>query len=464
MRCLIFLLNNSIEYRKAALNKVVFSIHRIVMSKLWKKAGHSIHKGIEKYTAGTDYIFDRELLPFDVRASKVHAKGLHKIGIITKQELKEILHVFDVLLKDFERGKVAITLEDEDCHTVIENYLVKKLGTVGKKIHAGRSRNDQVLVALRLYMKEHLSKLQQKCATLAVLFLDEAEKYKDVPMPGYSHTQQAMLGSVGHYYSAYAESLLDDADLLYAIGKHIDKNPLGSAAGFGTSLPIDREYTAKQLGFASVQLNTLYCQNSRGKIESTFLEGLAQIMMTLGKFANDITVFTSQEFGFFLVKDSLTTGSSIMPQKKNLDALELMRGNVSVVASNQLMIKDISKNLLSGYNRDLQLIKKPLMESVAIVHESLDVTELFLGGMTPNTKSIKTKITSGIFAADVANQLVEEKCIPFRDAYEQALGLLTKQSIDVGKSLSSKKTSGAPGNLQIVVLKKRVAKIMRSKN
>ncbi|PIQ68625.1 MAG: argininosuccinate lyase [Candidatus Taylorbacteria bacterium CG11_big_fil_rev_8_21_14_0_20_46_11] len=425
------------------------------MTKLWNKTNHSMHPDIEKYTSGSDYLFDNELLPFDVVASKAHVKGLQNMGILTAEELKDILGGFDALLVDYKKGNIVITPEDEDCHTVLENYLVKKLGAPGKKIHAGRSRNDQVLVALRLYMKEHLKALQEECALLAISFLSGALKYKGVPMPGYSHTQQAMLGSVGHYYSAYAESLIDDADFLGLILKHIDTNPLGSAAGFGTALPIDREYTTKELGFAGIQQNTLYCQNSRGKFESLFLEGVVQVMLTLGRFANDLILFTSQEFSFFSVDRSLTTGSSIMPQKRNLDAMELLRGNVSVVASNQLMIKDISKNLLSGYNRDLQLIKKPLMESVAIVHNSIEIVGLFLKGITPNVEKIKATITPGIFAADIANHLVK-KGTPFRDAYKQALDLLADTPIDMQKNLASKKTLGAPGNLQIEVLRKRM--------
>lgn len=435
------------------------------MTKLWGTTKNSPHPAIEKYTAGSDYVFDVELLPFDIIASRAHAKGLKQIGIITAKELKEILGAFDALEKDFEKGKVIITLEDEDCHTVIENYLVKKLGDTGKKIHTGRSRNDQVLVVLRLYMKAHLKKLGQECVLLADSLLGFAEKYEEVPMPGYSHTQQAMLGSVGHYFSAYAESLLDDAYFLSLILKHIDKNPLGSAAGFGTSIPIDRDYTTKELDFASLQVNTLYCQNSRGKFESLFLEGLAQVMLTLGRFASDLILFTSQEFGFFSVSEKFTTGSSIMPQKRNLDVMEILRGSVSIVTSNQLMVKEISKSLLSGYNRDLQLIKKPFMESVATVHDSIGIAKLFLEGITPNVESIEAKITPGIFAADIANQLVQEKGTPFRDAYKLAIGLPKERVIDIKdikKNLASKVSFGAPGSLQLGKLRGKIVQLIKT--
>ncbi|MCR4280825.1 MAG: lyase family protein, partial [Candidatus Kaiserbacteria bacterium] len=269
------------------------------MSKLWKKTEEKSNPVVEKYTAGTDSVFDMELMPFDIEASLAHAKGLEKIGILSAGELKEIQGGLDALTKDWKAGKIKITPEDEDCHTVIENYLTEKIGDTGRKLHTGRSRNDQVVTAVRLYMKNHLARIESSSVALADAFLKMAEKYEKVPMPGYSHTQQAMLSSLGHYFSAFTESLLDDADFISAVLKHMNKNPLGSAAGFGTSIPVDREFTAKELGFASVQVNSLYCQNSRGKFESIFMEALAQVMLTLGKFAGDMLIFTSQEFDYF---------------------------------------------------------------------------------------------------------------------------------------------------------------------
>lgn len=429
------------------------------MAKLWKKSDTESNTLVEKYTAGTDYIFDVGLLPFDIVASKVHAQGLAKIGILTAEEFSQIMSALDALTEDAKAGKVSITPEMEDCHTVIENYLVEKIGEAGKKIHTGRSRNDQVAVAMRLYMKSQLAAIRKKCVSLASEFVDAAEKYKNIPMPGYSHTQQAMLSSVGHYMLALAESLLDDADFIAATQKHLNKNPLGSAAGFGVSLPLDREFTTKELGFAATQINSLYCQNSRGKFESVYMEALAQVMLTLGKFATDIVLFTSHEFDHFAVDESLTTGSSIMPQKRNLDVCEIMRGNVSVVIANQLMIKDITKNLLSGYNRDGQLIKKPIIESTHIVTDSLEVAQLVLKGITPKEENIKSKITPGIFAADIANNLVKEKSIPFRDAYKQAMELVADNKVDLAENIASKVSLGAPGNLDIEGYRARIAKL-----
>ncbi len=316
-----------------------------------------------------------------------------------------------------------------------------------------------MLVATRLYMKAKLSEFCVSCALLASAFVDAAEKYEAVPMPGYSHTQQAMLTTVGHYFASFAEGLLDDADFIVSVEKHIDKNPLGSAAGFGTSIPVDRKFTTKQLGFADLQINSLYCQNSRGKFESAYMESLAQVMLTLGKFAGDILLFTSQEFDFFAVNDSLVTGSSIMPHKKNLDVMEMLRGNVSVVLANQLMIKDIAKNLISGYNRDGQLIKKPLMESTRIVTDSLDIAAIFLKGLKPRIHRIQAKIDNRIFTADTANRLVLEQGIPFREAYRRTGSIIESQT-DFMKNIKSKTSIGAPGNLGLTTYRRRIRKYL----
>lgn len=417
------------------------------MNKLWKKNGAiGLHPLVEKYTVGSDYLLDMELLPFDIEASKAHAKGLEKIEVILPEELEKMLGVLEILKKKFLAGKVEIKVEDEDCHTVIENYLIEELGDVGKKIHTGRSRNDQVLVAMRLWMKDKLltvsdlaKKLEKKCWQLA-------KKHQFVPMPGYTHTQQAMLTSVGHYLANFAEALADDRQFLEAVLNQIDQNPLGSAAGFGVSFPLDRELTTKELGFGKVQNNSLYCQNSRGKFESLYLEGMVQVMMTLGKMAGDFLLWTSREFDFFAVAEELVTGSSIMPQKKNLDLLEIMRGNVAVVMANQMMVKDISKNLLSGYNRDFQLIKKPLFESVEIVLSSLEVMMIFLDGIEPKEETLKAAIKKDIFAADLANALVKNEGVSFRDAYGMAMDKLLGMEFDFEENLKTKISPGAAFN------------------
>ncbi len=432
------------------------------MSKLWKKTDSKSDPLIEKFTAGTDYHFDMLLMPFDILASSAHARELGRIDILTKKELSDIERELETLHKLHADGKVRINPSDEDCHTVIENFLVRKLGETGKKIHTGRSRNDQVLTALRLYTKSNLQSIQKQTATLAQEFIDAAEIYCALPMPGYSHTQQAMLTTVGHYYANFVESLLDDTDFLASAITHIDKNPLGTAAGFGSSIPLDRKRTTEDMDFGAIQINSLYAQNSRGKFESVALETLAQIMLTLNRFATDMLLFTSQEFNFFSATDTIVTGSSIMPQKRNLDPLELVRGNTSVVIANQLMIKDITKNLMSGYNRDLQLMKKPLMESVSIVSDSIEVARKVLAGLTPNAEIIASKIHPGIFMADIANALVQEKGIPFRDAYKLASSSPIDMS-DLNKNIASKKVLGAPGNLALNEYRKRLTLLIKKK-
>jgi argininosuccinate lyase len=428
------------------------------MAKLWKKSGGKLNSVIEQYTVGEDYMLDLALMPYDIKATKAHVKGLEKIGILNKTELKQLLSRLSQLEKEFAAGKVKIKVQDEDCHTVIENYLIRKYKKLGKKVHTGRSRNDQVLTAMRMYMKDMGGEVRKSCKKLAGTFLDFAAKHKNVPLPGYSHTQQAMLSSVGHTFCSYLESLLDDLENWKYVCGHVDKSPLGSAAGFGVPLLLEREFVKKELGLKKLQINSLYCVSSRGKFESLYLEGLAQIMLSLGRFANDMLMFTSREFDFFKVKNNLVTGSSIMPQKKNHDAMEILRANVSKVMANQNFVKDIVKGLISGYHRDMQLLKKPVMESLAIVLESLEVVGVYLRGMEPKEAVIKSKVCSDIFTADLATEMARDKGVPFRDAYKLALKAMKKKEVDFEENLKSRVSLGAPGNLDIHYYRERLKK------
>ncbi len=418
------------------------------MSKLWKKTDeNALHPLIEQYTVGTsDHLFDIFIFPYDVIASKAQANMLEKIGILTAKENADLQKNLDILMQQWKDGIIEITPEDEDCHTVIENFLVEHCGDAGKKIHTGRSRNDQILVASRLFTKAKIEEVIEKISTLEKAFLLQAEKYEFLPFPGYTHTQQAMLSSGGHYFSAHAESLQNDREFLEKILKQIDQNPLGSAAGYGVALSLDREMTTKEMGFAKVQKNSLWCQMSRGKFESMVMEGLAQTMMSLGGYAQDMMLFTTQEFNFFTADNAVVTGSSIMPQKRNLDGLEILRGNVSVVIARQLEIKEIVKNGISGYNREKQLVKRPLIESFEIVLNSLSVVEIYLEHLTPNPEIIKSKITKEMFLADIANEMVSLENIPFRDAYKKAYEKLDDYEVDFEKNIRSKISLGAPGN------------------
>ncbi|MFA5830000.1 MAG: argininosuccinate lyase [Candidatus Gracilibacteria bacterium] len=415
------------------------------MTKLWQKSGQKLHPLIEVYTVGDDWELDEVLFPYDIQASKAHAEMLNKIGILSKKELQDLTKSLDALQKMFQKGELRINIEDEDCHTVIENKLIEMVGEAGKKIHTGRSRNDQVLVALRLYLKDHLGSLDQAVKVLGDHFFAMAKKYQDVPFPGYTHTQQAMLSSLGVYFGSFAEALWDDANLLKIIQDHIDQNPLGSAAGYGVALPLDRDFIAKKLGFKKVQNNAMYCQNSRGKFESLSMEGLVQIMLTLSRFASDLLFFTSRECGYFSLSDAIVTGSSIMPQKRNLDPLEILRGKTSVVMTNHALIQNLVSGLISGYHRDLQLIKKPLIESFSILEQSVAVVGIILENIKPEEAVIAGKIAHDIFAADVANELVIQKQLPFREAYKSALKELKTRKIDLKKNLKSKISPGGPG-------------------
>lgn len=428
--------------------------------KLWEKLPHQLHPLIEKYTVSDDYLLDQILLPYDIKGTIAHAKGLYSIGIFNKKELKQIRSILSLLQKEYQEGKVKLSVTDEDSHTFIENYLSEKLPKIGQKIHTGRSRNDQILLVIRLFMRDKINTIKKAALKVSQILLKNAKKFQKTPFPGYTHTQQAMLGAVGHYFAAFLESLLDDIELLDTIAQHLNKNPLGSVAGFGVSLNLNRELTTKELKFDKVQINSLYCQNSRGKFESLFLEGLCQIIQTIGKLANDLIIFTSKEFDFFYLPNYLLTGSSIMPQKNNYDALEIMRANVSVLFNHQHLIKDLSHKVLSGYNRDFQLMKKPIIESSTIVLDSLEVLSLFLKKINPKKDKINTKINLDIIAADIANQLVLKNKIPFREAYHQALKKLPKK-INFQKNISKKISLGAAGNLHLNHYQERIKNLLK---
>ncbi len=422
--------------------------------KLWQKGSVVLHPLVEEYTVGEDPLLDTKILPYDVDGTRAHVKGLHKIGILSDRELKQVLAALNALMRKYRQGKIRVTLKDEDCHTLIEKFVTQQAGSVGKKIHTGRSRNDQVLTAVRLYLLDHANILEAMIRSLAREFLKKAEQYQSVPLPGYSHTQQAMLTTCGHYLLSFVESLLDDADYLKMMGAHLSKSPLGSAAGFGVPLKLQRDYVAKELGFGGVYVNSLYAQAQRGKGESLYLEGLSQVMLTLGRFASDLILFSSREFSFFSVKENLLTGSSIMPQKKNYDAMEILRANGAVVQAHQSTLRTLAKGLTSGYHRDFQLMKKPLIESTEIITQSVEVVRLFISSLRVHKQSIAQKIQDDIFMADYATLLASEEGIPFRDAYKRVVsdGSL---SLDPEVAVKKRLSIGAPGNLQLHRYKKR---------
>jgi len=418
------------------------------MTKLWDK-GHEINKKIEHFTVGEDYKLDEKLVAYDAIASIAHATMLKKIEILKPAELEKLKKALVSLVNKHNQGKFSIKQEDEDVHTAIENYLVTKLGNLGKKIHTARSRNDQVLVDLHLYAKKELLEVKGLVLDLCKNLAEFAKKHEFVPMPGYTHMQKAMPSSIGLWIMSFTESLLDDLELIDAVYELNDQCPLGSGAGYGTSIPIDRTLVAKLLGFNKVQNNVLYVQNSRGKNEANIVFALSNIMNDLSKLATDILLFTMSELDYLKLPEDFCTGSSIMPQKKNLDVMELMRAKSSVVNANYFEIISITSNLPSGYNRDLQLTKKPLMESFEIVKEGLEIMALIIQNMKVNEHKLLESCSSEIFATDKVNELVM-KGAPFRNAYiEVAKNIGNVKKVSAVDNIKSKKHTGATGNLGI---------------
>jgi len=422
--------------------------------KLWQK-DYDLNKEIEKFTVGSDYVLDRELFEADVAGSIAHAKMLEKIGVLSSEESEKLQKTLIGFLALARGGHVEIKVEDEDVHTVVEDYLVKKLQFLGKKLHTGRSRNDQVAVDMRLYGKKKLFAIGEKVLSLAGTLGEMAERHKDIPMPGRTHFQLAMPSSVGLWAGAFAEGLLDDFEILKKAADVIDQSPLGSAAGFGVPLELDREYVAELLGFAKVQNNVLYAANSRGKFESVILGALNQIMLDLAKLANDLIIFSAPEFGYFTIPAQLCTGSSIMPQKSNPCALELVRAKSSTVSACLFQVISIIRALPSGYNRDFQETKEPFMKGLDITDASLAITELTIEKLSVNEEKLLAGFKPEIFAAEAAIELAKEG-VPFRDAYKDVAANLDKlKAADPKENILSKKHTGGPGNLGLEKLKTR---------
>jgi argininosuccinate lyase len=396
------------------------------MTKLWQKS-YTPNIQVERFEAAQNSILDTRLIRHDVWGSLAHVTMLEYISLLTHKELQTLKQAFNEILQLEAMGKFVIQPEDEDVHTSIENYLAKKTGAIGKKVHLARSRNDQILVDLRLYGKEQLHTVGKKLFTLCKTLLDLASQYMLIPMPGYTHMQRGMLSSVGLWAGAFAESLLDDEQLLSTAYTLNDQSPLGSAAGYGVPLPIDRQLVADLLGFAHVQNNVIYAQNSRGKIEAAILQALTQVMLDLSKLAQDTLLFTTVEYGFFQIPQEICAGSSIMPQKRNLDVMELVRARTQTMLALQQQILGITSGLPSGYNMDYQETKRPFMEALDLVQECLDICTLVIGNLKPNVERLVAACTFELFATDRAYELVQTENMAFRDAYRMVGTQVTAQ-------------------------------------
>lgn len=384
------------------------------MTKLWQDK--KLDKKIEKFTVGNDYLLDKKLLKYDCIASVAHSKMLKRIEILKEEEQKKLEKELNNIIELDKNGKFEIKIEDEDCHTAIENYLTKKLGELGKKIHTCRSRNDQVVAALKLYEKDEVNDVI-KLVNKLVSSLKNLVK-NNVVMPGYTHMQKAMPSSVKLWAESFIESLEDDLKLLDNALDIIDKNPLGTGAGYGLPIKVDKEITKNELNFKENYKNSLYVQNSRGKHEAIILNALTNVMFTLNKLATDIILFSMQEFGFFELPQEFTTGSSIMPQKKNPDVLELVRAKHSIVLGYESQIKNLIANLPSGYNRDLQLTKEPLIKGIETTKDCLEIMDLVISKLKMNKKNCKKAMTNDLYATKKVYELVK-KGMSFREAYKE---------------------------------------------
>jgi argininosuccinate lyase len=392
------------------------------VTRLWDK-GAPLDARVLAYTAGDDYAVDERLVPYDIQASIAHAEMLEVQGLLSAPDLCAIREALTAIGDEHARGDWRITLEQEDCQTAIENLLTARVGAVGGRLHAGRSRNDQVLAALRLYLRAAVQTLGGGAAAVADALDRLGDRHGAVALPGYTHMQQAMPSSVSLWAQGYAAEIRDDAEGLDSTQRRIGKNPLGSAAGYGTpNLRVSREETRQRLGFAVTQEPVTAVQLSRGKAEAQLLFEITVLAQDLGRLAADLLLFYTQEFAFVSLPEAFTTGSSIMPQKRNPDVFELMRGRSAVAQAALNEVLGITQKLTSGYHRDLQLIKPPLFRAIDSCLQTLEILPSALDGVTFRPENIH--LDPGIHAAAAANALVAEEGIPFREAYRKVAAKL----------------------------------------
>lgn len=415
-------------------------------SKIWQKSGsEKLDPEVEKFEVGSDQLYDGKLFRYELASTRAHAKMLTSIGVLTTGELTRISSEIRSLYHKYG-DEIVLKISDEDIHSKLENLLVLSLGDLGKKIHTGRSRNDQVITVMRLFEKEQILRTGLLVSDLIDVLLKFMKKEGEKVLPGYTHTKQAMLVNVKFWAASFIEALLDDQQVLTDTLKLIDSNPLGSGSGFGIPLPLDRKMTAELLGFSRVQLNPMAVQNSRGKYESLILDALWHIMNDCSRIAADLLTFNMDELLFVNTNASITTGSSIMPQKRNLDIMELVRARSRTMLSYSMNVKNIVSGMISGYNRDLQETKEPVFRAFDLVRDTIKVMSVTFRNIRFDEDAVKSHLSKGLFATDLAFQAVADG-IPFRDAYRHAANKMENIAVDdetIDDSIDRRVSPGSP--------------------
>lgn len=423
---------------------------------LWDKGQAALDADAQRFCAGDDVVLDRVLLPHDIRASQAHVAGLGRIGLLARGEAAALIEGLAALAGLVARGEFVLDDRFEDGHSAIEHFLEERLGEVGRKVHAGRSRNDQVLVATRLYLRERLGELRGRCVDAAEVCLARAAETEGLALPGYTHLQRAVPSSFGALLAGHAEALLDDVEVAGAAARTIDACPLGTAAGHGVNLPLDRDGVAAELGFSRVQVSPVYAQNSRGKLELLAVQALHQALLDVRRLAWDLSLFATAEFGFVRLPDAYTTGSSIMPNKRNPDVVELLRA-LPALAEGAMTELSALLSLPSGYHRDLQATKAPVIRAFERGLQGLALVPALVASLRLDAGRMRAAIDPELHATDRAIELAREG-VPFRDAYRRAAaemqGLAGRSPED---SLRARVSLGGAGNLGLDRLSARLA-------
>ena len=422
---------------------------------LWQEGGGDIDAAISEFTAGEDVILDRQLFVFDIQATAAHVRGLERIGIVSEQECKQLCVLLEALKTEFESGSFVLDERFEDGHSAIEVYLTERAGPAGGRVHTGRSRNDQVAVATRLYLKDRLVQLAGLCGRIAEACLDKADADPDLPMPGYTHLQRAVPSSSGLWLGAFSEAFTDNLVFAISVLQVIDSNPLGPAAGYGVNLPLDRDGVTEELGFARLQINPMYAQNSRGKFEVMALQAALHAMQDVRRLAWDLSLFTTGEFAFLSLPRQYITGSSIMPNKFNPDVVELLRGRAATPEAAITEIQSVL-SLPSGYQRDLQLTKAPLIRGMEASLQALAIVPALVQGMAFKPVRMREAISTDMYATDIALEQAAAG-VPFREAYLEAKKKLdTLEAPDAEKSLAQRVSPGACADLRLDQIRQRL--------